>query len=195
MKIKICGLSRECDIDFVNEACPDYIGFVFAKSRRKVSAEQAQLLKMRLDKKIISVGVFVNQEIDFITELVNKGIIDMVQLHGSEDNDYIHRLKEKAVCKIIKALNPENNPDYDVDYLLFDNGTGGTGKAFDWHQIKEAYGKPFFLAGGLNIDNIDQAIKIVDPYAVDISSGVETDGYKDKDKIIEIVRRIRNEQR
>lgn len=191
-KVKICGLKRECDIDYVNEACPDYIGFVFAKSKRQVTPEQAKVLKARLDKGILAVGVFVNEEIEFIISLVKEGIIDVIQLHGGEDNAYISKLKAITQASIIKAVNPQNDYNYTADFLLYDNAGGGTGQAFDWRLLNKP-NKPFFLAGGISLDNIDQALKTVKPFAIDISSGVETDGFKDRQKILDIVGRIRNE--
>ena len=187
MKVKICGLTRECDIDFVNEALPDYVGFVFAKSRRQITPEWASCLRKRLNSSIGVVGVFVNAEVDFVNEIIQAGIIDIAQLHGSESEDYISKIAAptiKSVCVGDKI--PENS-----DYLLFDNACAGSGETFDWSLIPETK-KPFFLAGGLNIENIDSAIKEVKPFGVDISSGVEVDGFKDRDKIIEIIRRVRN---
>ena len=196
-KIKICGLFRDCDIDFVNEAMPDYIGFVFAKSHRQVSVKQADLFRKKLNKNIISVGVFVNNDIEEIQKIYNDGIISIAQLHGSEDNNYISELRKNCNIKIIKSVNASADIDIqkikniDADFLLFDGGIGGEGKTFDWNIMSEIE-KPFFLAGGLNIDNIDEAIKKVKPYAVDLSSGVETDRVKDKQKILNIVRRVKN---
>jgi phosphoribosylanthranilate isomerase len=196
-KIKICGLFRDCDIDFVNEAIPDYIGFVFAKSHRQISVKQANLFRKKLSKNIISVGVFVNNSIEEIQNIYNNGIISVAQLHGSEDNNYITELRKNCNIEIIKSVNASNGIDLqkikniNADFLLFDGGTGGMGKTFDWNILKEVE-KPFFLAGGLNIDNIDEAVKNVKPYAVDLSTGVETDGVKDKQKILNIVRRVKN---
>ncbi len=196
-KIKICGLFRDCDIDYVNEAMPDYAGFVFAKSHRQVSVKQADLLRKKLNKNIISVGVFVNNSIEEIRKICDDGIISVVQLHGSEDNNYISELRKQCKPEIIKSVNASNGIDIqkvrniNADYLLFDGGMGGEGKTFDWQIISEIK-TPFFLAGGLNIDNIDEAIKKVKPYAVDLSSGVETDRVKDKQKILNIVRRVKN---
>lgn len=194
-KIKICGIKRECDIDYINEALPDYTGFVFAKSRRQVSFDVAAKLRSRLNKSITPVGVFVNAPIDEICFLHREGIIDIAQLHGQEDALYIEKLKEKIDCPLIKALKIDKDFDrsilstLNVDYFLFDNGAGGTGKTFDWSLMPKTK-KPFFLAGGLNIKNIDAAIS-QHPFAVDLSSGVETDGLKDREKILEIVSRIR----
>ena len=199
-KIKICGMMRPCDIDYVNEAMPDYAGFVFANTRRLITKEQAKKYKARLNPSIRAVGVFVDEDIHKVTELANEGIIDLIQLHGHEDADYINNLKQYTDCEIIKAIRvadadsikrAENLP---ADYFLLDaykkGLPGGTGLTFDWSLINE-FSKPFFLAGGLNLDNIDNAA-LLEPFAFDISSGVETDGFKDKNKIIEIVRRIRN---
>ncbi len=199
MKIKICGLSRACDIDFVNEAMPDYIGFVFAKSKRQVTKDKAEELKRLLNRGIITVGVFVNEKIDFIKRLYDDNIIDMIQLHGFESEEYIKAVKDETGAQIIKAIRVTENglcEGFDntvADYLLLDNGAGGTGEAFDWQLIDKRINKPFFLAGGLNINNVNTAINIARPFAVDISSGVESNGFKDKNKILEIVGRIRNE--
>ncbi len=199
MKIKICGLTRECDIDYVNEACPDYMGFVFAESRRQISPECAGFLKSRLIPSILAVGVFVNADIDFILKLAEDKVIDLIQLHGNEDCDYIGKLKKLMDLPIIKAVKVEKEVDIvranriDADFLLFDNGNGGTGKSFDWNLLKTQIAKPFFLAGGLHTGNIEDAIKATNPFAVDVSSGVESNGFKDRNKIIEMIGRIRNE--
>ncbi|MGN0469761.1 MAG: phosphoribosylanthranilate isomerase [Acutalibacteraceae bacterium] len=201
-KIKICGLSRECDIDFVNTAKPDFIGFVFAeKSKRRVDFDTALKLKNQLDKNIQAVGVFVNNDMDFVLSLVNNGIIDLIQLHGDEDENCIISLKEKTSAKIIKAVRVKTTEDIlradklPVDYLLLDTYTkgeyGGSGKTFDWNMIPKI-SKPYFLAGGLNAENIKSALK-VGAYCLDVSSGAETDGKKDKDKIIKIVNTVRSE--
>lgn len=211
MKIKICGLFRPEDIEYANEALPDYIGFVFAESRRRVTAAQAKTLKQKLDPGIQAVGVFVNAPLEAAARLLEEGIIDIAQLHGSEDEVYVERLKAQTQRQIIKAVRvrmvediaaAQSNP---ADFLLLDHGTGGTGESFDWSLVRE-FGKPFFLAGGIHADNIEQAmkagrpamvsglpaIKSGIPYAIDVSSGAETDGVKDKGKILEIVRRVRN---
>lgn len=201
VKIKLCGLTRPCDIIAVNEAKPDYIGFVFAKSRRQVTPEQAAALKAALSPEIQSVGVFVDATMDEIAALLQKGIIDIAQLHGHETEADIAALKRLVPrAKIIKAIRVETSDDIaawqtsSADFLLLDNGAGGTGKVFDWKQIPKM-GKPFFLAGGLHRDNVLEGIRQTSPYAVDVSSGIETDGLKDRDKILEIVRMVRNEQR
>ena len=164
MKIKICGLFRTEDIDFVNEAKPDFVGFVFAESHRQVSKETAQKLKNKLDKNILAVGVFVNEDINKITEICNKNIIDLVQLHGDEDDNYINELKKVSSKKIIKAVKVKTGEDIirwrncQADWLMFDAGMG-EGKTFDWRVLKD-FIRPYFLAGGINESNIDEAIKL-----------------------------------
>ena len=193
-KVKICGLFRECDIDFVNGAMPDYIGFVFAKSPRQVSAETARLLRSRLHPGIVSVGVFVNAEQEEILRLCEAHIIETVQLHGQEDDRYIKALKSRAGIPVIKAVcmdtvKPQHVLSSEADFLLFDSGKGGTGKAFDWERIP-AISKPYFLAGGIHEANIREAVRM-HPYCVDLSSGAETNGVKDKNKILRLVREVR----
>ena len=195
MKIKICGLFRDCDMDYVNEAKPDFAGFVFAKSHRQVSIETAQKLKNKLDKNILSVGVFVNEDINKIVELCDKNVIDLVQLHGDEDDNYINELKKVCSKKIIKAVKVKTAEDVfrwrncQADWLMFDAGMG-EGKTFDWTVLKN-FVRPYFLAGGINESNIEQAIKL-NPYCIDVSSGVETNKVKDREKILNIVRRVKN---
>lgn len=197
-KIKICGLTRLCDIDAVNIEKPDYIGFVFAESKRKITPSQAVELRARLNPGITPVGVFVNETLENIRALTRDGIIDVIQLHGAETEDYIKKIKELTGKLIIKAASVERAGDVQkrartsADYLLLDNKGGGTGQAFDWSLIGQT-DKPYFLAGGLDIDNIKEAINQTKPFAVDISSGVETDGLKDPVKIKEFIRRIRYE--
>ncbi len=194
-KIKICGLKRREDIEYVNKYQPDYIGFVFAGKKRKLTYDQVVDLKKYLTSSIQVVGVFVNEDISFVEKLVKEHVIDLVQLHGQEDQKYIQALKEKVDVSIIKAIQIKNedsfNEHYDVDYYLYDHGTGGTGESFDWSMLKEV-DKPVFLAGGINLLNIDDALK-KNVYALDVSSGVEADGFKDEKKIKKIVRRVRNE--
>ena len=202
-KIKICGLFRDCDIDYVNQAMPDFIGFVFAKSRRQVSTAWAEAMRPKLKPEIIPVGVFVNQSLASVARLLNGNIIEIAQLHGDENETYIQELKTLTNKPIIKAVRVSSQQDIEgaqhtaADFLLLDNGAGGTGESFDWSLVSQVKNqkqnqKPFFLAGGLKTDNLNQAILATSPYAVDISSGVETDGMKDRAKIIEIVRRMRN---
>jgi len=197
-KIKICGLSRLSDIEAVNKEKPDYIGFVFAKSRRKVTPKQALLLRENLCKDIIPVGVFVNESIENILSLIKNGIIEIIQLHGSEDENYIKHLKSLTNKPIIKAITVQNKGDVQkwenvgADFLLLDHKSGGTGETFDWSLIGNTK-KPFFLAGGLTCENITDAIKKVNPFAVDTSSGVETNGFKDYEKIKEFIKRVRTD--
>lgn len=200
MKIKICGLKRNEDIEYVNEALPDYIGFVFSKSRRQVTLQQAYDLKRDLNSRIKSVGVFVNEPQDMIAKLAKNGIIDLAQLHGNEDNVYISKLREKTdgKVKIIKAISISNEfsidqiNEIDADFFLLDNGSGGTGKAFDYSLIKNKVNDRIFLAGGINAGNIKNAVSL-NPYCIDVSSGAESDGIKDREKIIKLVRSIRDE--
>lgn len=194
VKIKICGLKRLEDIEIVNKYKPDYVGFVFADSKRKVSQELASEMKKNLDSDIITVGVFVDADSNEIIELFNSGIIDVAQLHGSESEDYIRNLKERTnyELKVINAIEMSDEKDlleYDnsiADYLLFDSGKG-SGKTFDWSLIRDDLDKEFFLAGGIDIFNVGEAIDNFNPYAIDLSSSLETDGFKDENKIKEIM--------
>lgn len=207
MKIKTCGLFREEDINYANELKPDYIGFVFAESRRKVRVEKAYNLKNKLDKEIKSVGVFVNDNLDFILNLIREKIIDIIQLHGNEDNDFLDNLKTKTNAKIIKFI-PVENADSILnslnifsDFILLDNLKGGVGKTFNWNYLKEAFelnkkfievfNKKYFLAGGLNKENINEALRF-NPYCVDLSGGLETDGIKDFEKMKYIINITKN---
>lgn len=203
-KIKICGLTRQQDIDIVNAALPDYIGFVFAKSRRQIDGKSAKMLKERLSPRIKAVGVFVNEKIENIIRLCSQEVIDMIQLHGDESEDYIKELKEHVRNEIIKAVRIRENDDlkkaaqFSCDYLLFDaydeKEYGGTGKTFDWSVIKDI-NRPFFLAGGINSENVFYAVKYYNPYCIDVSSSVETNGYKDPEKVMEIIAAVRSLKR
>ena len=194
VKIKICGIRRLEDIEMVNKYKPDYIGFVFAESKRQVSYELASELKGNLDSDIISAGVFVNADLEEIVKLFDDGVIEVAQLHGNENEEYINVLKERtnSELKIIKAIEMSEDKDLlyydnlDVDYLLLDSGKG-SGKTFDWRLIKSDLKKEFFLAGGINSTNVKEAIEQFNPYAVDLSSSLETDGFKDEEKIKEIM--------
>ena len=207
MKIKTCGLFREEDINYANELKPDYIGFVFAESKRKVGVEKAYNLKNKLDKEIKSVGVFVNDNLDFILNLIREKIIDIIQLHGNEDNNFLDNLKTKTNAKIIKFV-PVENADSILnslnifsDFILLDNLKGGVGKTFNWNYLKEAFesnknffevfNKKYFLAGGLNKKNINEALKF-NPYCVDLSGGLETNGIKDFEKMKYIINITKN---
>ncbi len=197
-KIKICGLKSEDDISYVNELKPDYIGFVFLQGRaRYVSPKKAASLRTLLDPAIQSVGVFVNEPMEHVTALLQNGTIQIAQLHGQEDEAYTEELKRLCHKPIIKAFIIKTKDDiqrvlsYPADYLLLDNGLG-TGEIFDWSLIQNI-DRPFFLAGGLNPENVRQAISITHPYAVDTSSGVETDYRKDYKKIKSFIHSVRGE--
>ena len=198
-KIKICGLSRMCDIEAVNDASPDYIGFVFAESKRRVTPDEAYELRKALAPGITPVGVFVNEPPENIVKIIKCGIIDIIQLHGSESEDYISQLKSLTGTKIIKAVpvlkagDAQKYAQSPADYLLLDYKTGGSGKSFDWELTGDVT-KPYFLAGGININNVEEALKKTSPFAVDISSGVETGGVKDPEKIRAIVNKIRGKE-
>lgn len=183
-KIKLCGLMCLQDIAYANEAHPDYVGFVFAKSRRQISPDLASTMRLALKKEIVSAGVFVNEQISTIRTLVENGTIAMVQLHGEEDVQYIHALKQAISVPIIKAVSMANKGSLlpylssPADYLLLDTGKGGTGTSFDW-SLAQACTRPFFLAGGLDSGNLQEAIAATHPFAVDLSSGLEKGGKKD----------------
>ena len=197
-KVKICGLSRMDDIAAVNRVLPDYVGFVFAPSRRRVDMMAAAKLKERLDPAISTVGVYVNEDIGAIVDMLEKGIIDVVQLHGDEDAQYMTGLKNTCGCTVIKAISIGDSLPADLpslpDYLLFDalsHQRGGIGKSFDWNVLLAYSNLPYFLAGGLDIHNITHALTLLSPYCVDVSSGVETGGLKDDKKIEEFVNTVR----
>lgn len=200
-KIKICGLRRMEDIQAVNEAKPDFCGFVIEVpgSFRSVTVSQAKELASGLDRDIQAVGVFVNAPEILAAELLNRGIISMAQLHGQEDETYIRRLRKLTDRPLIKAFSVGSREDAEkalessADYILLDQGKGGTGIPFDW-SLLPVVERPFFLAGGLGEDNLERAVRRFHPYAVDLSSGVETDIWKDPVKIkkaVDILRRFR----
>lgn len=199
MKIKLCGLTRPCDIEAVNELQPDYIGFVFAKkSRRYVSPEKAEELKAMLAPGIQAVGVFVNEEPEQIAALLEAGTIDVAQLHGQESETEIRRLRELTDHPMIQAFRIDTEQDVEranastADYVLLDSGAGGTGIVFDW-DLLQAIRRPYFLAGGLDTENIGTVKAKLNPYGVDVSSGIETGGYKDKEKMTAFVAAARKE--
>lgn len=195
-KIKLCGLSRPCNIEMVNALNPEYIGFVFTpKSKRYVSPEKASELKKLLSPSIKAAGVFVNAPQNEILELVHSGIIDIIQLHGTEDAAYIRQLRELTDAPIIQAFRMKTEADIflakqsSADYILLDSGAG-TGMTFNWQLIQDVK-RPYFLAGGLNPDNVRNAIQKLTPFAVDVSSGIETEGFKDKEKMTAFVTTVR----
>lgn len=196
-KIKICGLTRKEDIAFANELRPDYIGFVFAeKSRRAVTPAQAKGLKTALSPSVRAVGVFVDENPDTVCELAHERVIDMIQLHGNETAAYIKRLKVAVEVPVIQAFRVQTPADIAAanaslaDYVLLDSGAGG-GQVFDW-PLTGGMERPFFLAGGLSPRNVREAIEACRPFAVDLSSGVETDGKKDYDKIKALIEAVRD---
>ena len=184
VKVKFCGLKRPCDIAWANELHPDYAGFVFAGTKRRVSDETAAALRRELDPSIPAVGV---DELPHMASLVKKGVIQLIQLHGQEEDALVQQLQTELGVPVIKAFSIANQDDIKralesrADYILLDQGKGGTGKAFDWSLLKEI-DRPYFLAGGLTPQNAAQAAKLR-PYALDVSSGIETDGVKDRDKM------------
>ena len=197
--IKFCGLTGECDIDAANELRPEYVGFVFApKSKRYVTPERAAGLKRQLEAGIKAVGVFVNDTPCHVAELLETGVIDIAQLHGSEDEEYIGQLRQFTDKPIIRAFFIKTAEDIaeaekcTADHVLLDSGAG-TGEVFDWKLIKNMK-RPYFLAGGLSPDNVENAVEQLTPYAVDVSSGIETDGVKDKAKMAAFAAAVRGEK-
>ena len=202
-KIKLCGMQTEEDIDAINEILPEYAGFVFwDKSRRFIARDRAHKLKRKLDDTIKAVGVFVDEKPEEIAALYKDKIIDIAQLHGREDENYIEKLRSISNIRIIKAfqLSPENDNEKNMeiikaaskstaDYIMLDAGKG-CGNTFDWKLVKEIE-RPFFLAGGLGPQNVSEAIEKIHPYAVDVSSGIETDGKKDEKKMADFVQTVR----
>ena len=198
-KIKICGLRRPEDTAYANNCLPDYAGFVFADSKRRIDGETAKRLREALDPRIETVGVFVNQPVEFVAELFRQGVIGLIQLHGDEDEEYRERLRALIPVRIIQAVGVgEALPILPTgpDYLLFDKASprrGGSGRAFDWRVLEQYQGGPFFLAGGLGLENVEAAIRLLRPYCVDVSTGVETDGRKDNGQMeafVNLVRRM-----
>jgi len=199
-RIKLCGLTRPCDIEWANALTPDYIGFVFAKkSRRYVPPVNARALREKLSPAIQAVGVFVNENPENVAALLNDGVIDIAQLHGSEDEDYIKALRALTDRPLIQAFRVDGVYDLkrarasSADHILLDHGAGGTGSAFDW-ALLQGFDRPYFLAGGLAPENVAQAVNALHPFAVDVSSGVETEGVKDVLKMTAFVNAVRNTQ-
>lgn len=196
-RIKLCGLSRPEDIETANALQPDMIGFVFVeKSRRYVSPETAVNLRGRLSPGIRAVGVFVRESPESVAKLLNDRIIDLAQLHGGEGAEYISRLRELTGGPLIQAFRIDSAKDLEAaekspaDLVLLDNGAGGTGSSFDWSLLR-GFSRPYLLAGGLSPDNVGQAVETLNPWGVDVSSGIETDGVKDPEKMrlfVEVVR-------
>ena len=200
-KVKMCGISKVETIPAVVEAKPDYMGLVFAPSKRQVTVEQAEILVEELHKQCINhydtkvvktVGVFVNETLDNLVRIADTANLDAVQLHGDEDEAFIQSLKERTNVEVWKAIqirtaaDTEKWIDSSADMLLFDayhkDERGGTGEVFDWSSL-DAFERPFMLAGGIDSTNVARAIRTVRPYGIDISSGIETNGVKDDEKI------------
>ncbi len=195
-RIKLCGLTRLADIEAANACRPDYIGFVFAKSsRRYIDPQEAYRLRGNLSQGILAVGVFVNEEPRSVAALLQSGVIDMAQLHGTEDDDYLTRLRALTEKPLIQAFRIGTEADTQralrskADAVLLDSGAG-TGKAFAW-ALAQRVKRPYFLAGGLTPENVGAAIFRLRPFAVDTSSGIESGGGKDPDKMAAFVQAVR----
>ena len=200
-KVKMCGISKVETIPAIVDAKPDYMGLVFAPSKRQVTVEQAKILIEELHKQCINhydikvvktVGVFVNETLDNLVRIADTANLDAVQLHGDEDETFIQSLKERTNVEVWKAIQIRSAADVEkwidssADMLLFDayhkDERGGTGEVFDWSSL-DAFERPFMLAGGIDSTNVARAIRTVRPYGIDISSGIETNGVKDDEKI------------
>ena len=197
-KVKLCGLSRESDIAAVNKLKPDLVGFVFAKkSKRYVFPERAAQLRALLAPGILAAGVFVNEPVESVAGLLDRGVINVAQLHGSEDDAYIASLRaltDKPIFRAFKIKSEDDLPAIEsctADLVLLDSGAG-TGKTFDWSLVQSVR-RPYFLAGGLDPENVADAIAALHPYGVDVSSGIETDGVKDEVKMAAFVAAARRE--
>ena len=198
-KIKICGLKRPEDIAYVNEARPDFAGFIinFPKSHRSLTPDRVRELVKRLDPAIRAVGVFVDEDPEVITGLLQEGTLAMAQLHGQETENVIRQIQRESKKPVIKAFTVAGKADINralsspADYILLDRGQG-SGQCFDWNLLPKI-DRPWFLAGGLGVDNLSEAVEHISPYAVDLSSGVEIDTYKDRELILKAVKLVRNE--
>lgn len=212
VRLKICGLRRPEDVDYVNEAAPDFCGFIIdiPKSQRSISPETARELRRRLRPGIVAVGVVADTDLEKAAGLLLEGAVDAVQLHGREDEAYIDGLRNLLLRKgfplrdrpwpvLIKAFSIRSREDLvpvagsGADMVLLDNGAGGTGRSFDWSLLKGEDGaeRPYILAGGLRPDNLQEAMEALRPWGLDISSGVETEGKKDRDKILAATAAVR----
>lgn len=195
-RIKLCGMTCPEDIQTANLLMPDYIGFVLSPvSRRYITHSQAAALKKLLSPRIAAVGVFVREKPETVAELLNCGILDAAQLHGGEDALYLARLRALTDRPILQAFRVHGPEDLDAarqcpaDGILLDSGAG-SGKRFDWNLLR-TFPLPYFLAGGLTPENVADAVSALHPYAVDVSSGIETNGKKDPVKMKAFVDTIR----
>ncbi len=198
-KIKLCGLRFPEDIETACELKPDYIGFVFAPAfRRYVAPEKARALKDRLSPGIRTAGIFVNEAPEAVASLLNSGLIDLAQLHGDEDESYISRLRSLTKGRLMQAFRIRDGADLvraeqsSADCVLLDAGTG-EGRTFDW-TLLSSFSRPYFLAGGLTPDNVSEAIRLFQPFGVDVSSGIETEGRKDPEKMRAFVRAVKGSE-
>ena len=191
-KVKICGLSTKGAVEVAVSAGADYIGFVFAPSKRQVTLDQATELAKLIPSHIQKVGVFVSPSQSELLEAIDKVGLDLVQIHGQVADD----LFEDLPCASIQAVQVDGDghvPNSQADYLLFDAPVAGSGRTFDWGQLDTTdLSQPFFIAGGLNEDNVEEAIQHFTPFAVDVSSGVESNGQKDHEKIRRIIERVKH---
>ena len=211
-KVKICGLKTLEDVEIMNRCCPDYVGFVFAPTKRFVTDEQAQSMRRALLPQIQTVGVFVNEPIEHVLSLCRQGIIDVIQLHGDETPEYVTELKNKTDTPVIRAVRVQSSEQVSsmvtplAEYMLFDtykkDAYGGSGERFPLSILQESLRtlegqgrvmQPFFLAGGLTPENIEEILGTQDCYCVDVSTGVETDGHKDETKVRELIEKVRSE--
>mgnify|MGYP000970938757 CR=1 FL=1 len=213
-KVKICGLKTLEDVEIVNKYLPEYVGFVFAPTKRFVTDEQALMMKQALAPQIQAVGVFVNEPIEHVLSLCSRGIIDVIQLHGDETSEYITEIKNRTDTPVIKAVRVQSSEQVSsmvtplAEYMLFDtykkDAYGGSGECFPLEILQKSLKKlenqgvsiqPFFLAGGLTPGNIEEVLGTQDCYCIDVSTGVETDGHKDEAKVRELIEKIRRYQK
>ena len=197
MIVKFCGIRREEDIEAVNETRPDLAGFILVRDRRRyISPDKVCELRQKLDPSIKAVGVFIDEDIEEVRRLLNEGIIDIAQLHGNESDEYIRELKSSTGATVIKAVGIRDADDVrraeasPADLVIVDSPGGGTGSTFNWDLLQKIE-RPYILAGGINSENITEAVEMLNPYGVDVSSGIETDGYKDKAKMEAFMRLVK----
>ncbi len=191
-KVKICGVSTASAVETAYQAGADYIGFVFAESRRRVSLEQAQKLADLVPATVRKVGVFVSPSLAELQEAISVANLDLVQIHGDFNEDLLTEIG-RPVIRAYQVKGALKDVSQQADYLLFDAPLAGSGQTFDWQTFdRRQINQPFFIAGGLNAGNVQEAIQHFAPYAVDVSSGVETDGQKDLEKIKEFIERVKD---